>query len=123
MDQDWKDGKANDALYRSNVAASQTAGASSAQGTGQFVDLKPAPAPQTESLGEAAARAKATKTAPVKGKDAPKKAVKVMGEFSKGGKVKKTAIYKLHKNERVLNPKQTKKAEKMSALKSVLSGK
>lgn len=84
------------------------------------MDLKPTtPAPQTESLGEAAARNKSAKAT----KNAPKKAVKVMGEFSKGGKVKKTAVYKLHKNERVLNPKQTKKAEKMSALKSVLSGK
>lgn len=32
-----------------------------------------------------------------------------MGSFKKGGKVKKTGTYKLHKGERVLNVKQTKK--------------
>src|SRR5579859_7800231 len=35
-----------------------------------------------------------------------------MGSYKKGGKVKKTGAYKLHKGERVLNPKQTKKFEK-----------
>lgn len=31
-----------------------------------------------------------------------------MGGFKKGGKVKKTGLYKLHQGERVLNKKQTK---------------
>ena len=34
---------------------------------------------------------------------------KVQGSFKKGGKVKKTGIYRLHKNERVLTTKQTKR--------------
>jgi len=45
---------------------------------------------------------------------------RIAGSYKKGGKVKRTAVYKLHKGERVLNPKQTKKAEKgglMAALK------
>lgn len=33
---------------------------------------------------------------------------KVQGSYKKGGKVKKTGIYKLHKGERVLNKKQSK---------------
>lgn len=73
--------------------------------------------PSGPSVAEAAAQNKQNKASkPVK------KAVKVMGEFSKGGKVKKTGIYKLHANERVLNPSQTKKAEKSPAMKDVLSG-
>ena len=34
---------------------------------------------------------------------------KPLGSFKKGGKVKKTGVYNLHKGERVLNVKQTKK--------------
>src|SRR5689334_18835515 len=34
---------------------------------------------------------------------------KPLGSYKKGGKVKKTGLYKLHKGERVLNAKQTKK--------------
>ncbi len=33
---------------------------------------------------------------------------KPLGSFKKGGKVKKTGMYKLHKGERVMNSKQTK---------------
>jgi|SRR5579871_4931299 len=48
---------------------------------------------------------------------------KPLGSFKKGGKIKKTGIYKLHKNERVLNAKQTKKAEAgKSPLMKSLSG-
>lgn len=34
---------------------------------------------------------------------------RLIGGFKKGGKVKKTGAYKLHKGERVLNKKQSKK--------------
>jgi hypothetical protein len=47
------------------------------------------------------------------------KDAKPLGSFKKGGKVKKTGIYKLHAKERVLNAKQAKKVsspKKMSAL-------
>lgn len=33
----------------------------------------------------------------------------VLGSYKKGGKVKKTGLYKLHKGERVLTKKQAKK--------------
>lgn len=110
---------AADNAYAANSAPKQGSADTVSKGTGQMLDLKPATKPQAQgpSLGEAAAKAKADKAT------SGKKAVKVMGEFSKGGKVKKTGVYKLHAKERVLNPKQTKKAEKSSALKSVLSGK
>lgn len=36
-----------------------------------------------------------------------------LGSFKKGGKVKKTGVYKLHAKERVLNAKQTAKMEMM----------
>lgn len=121
QDQTYQTGKtAADNAYKASTAVKPQAGSTQAQGTGQFVDLKPpTDAPkQSPSLGDVAAKAKKDKAA------APaKKAVKVMGEFSKGGSVKKTGIYKVHKGERVLNPKQTKKAEKSSAMKQVLSGK
>jgi hypothetical protein len=42
---------------------------------------------------------------------------KVIGSFKKGGKVKKTGLYKLHKGEEVL-PKK-----KASAMRDILSGK
>ena len=119
-DQTYQTGKTAAAgIYNANNQPQQ-GGSTQAQGTGQMVDVtKDAkPTPQGPSLGEAAAKAKADKT-----KNPPKKAVKVVGEFSKGGKVKKTGVYKLHAKERVLNPTQTKKAEKSSAMKSVLSGK
>jgi hypothetical protein len=35
----------------------------------------------------------------------------LIGSFKKGGKVKKTGIYKLHKGERVLNKEQVQMAE------------
>lgn len=44
----------------------------------------------------------------------------ILGQFKKGGKVKKTGNYKLHKGERVLNPKQTKKAEKGGLLRALM---
>jgi hypothetical protein len=47
---------------------------------------------------------------------------KPLGSFKKGGKVKKTGIYKLHKGEKVLNAKQTKKAAKKGGMKAILSG-
>jgi hypothetical protein len=34
-----------------------------------------------------------------------------LGSYKKGGKVRKTGVYKLHAKERVLNSKQTKKLE------------
>lgn len=43
--------------------------------------------------------------------DITEKYRKLRGSFKKGGKVKKTGAYKLHKGERVLNPTQTKKFE------------
>lgn len=46
---------------------------------------------------------------------------KVQGSYKKGGKVKKTGIYRLHKGERVLNRKQTKRVER-KGMKAVLSG-
>lgn len=46
-----------------------------------------------------------------------------MGSYKKGGKVKKTGAYKLHKSERVLTVKQTKKLEKKGGLAAVLGGK
>lgn len=39
--------------------------------------------------------------------------------FKRGGKVKKTAVYKLHKGERVLNPKQTAKAESLGLMSAL----
>ena len=48
---------------------------------------------------------------------------KVEGSYKKGGKVKKTGLYRLHKKERVLNPKQTKKFEAKGGLRSLLGGK
>lgn len=47
---------------------------------------------------------------------------KPLGSFKKGGKVKKTGVYKLHKGERVMNPKQMKRMMKKSGMKAVLSG-
>ena len=41
-----------------------------------------------------------------------KKAIGVLGSLKKGGKVKKTGLYKLHKNEVVLTQKQMKMYEK-----------
>jgi hypothetical protein len=50
-------------------------------------------------------------------------ASKPLGSFKKGGKVKKTGVYKLHVKERVLNAKQSKKVEKaMKELKGVAAG-
>lgn len=45
-----------------------------------------------------------------------------LGSFKKGGKVKKTGTYKLHKGERVLNAKKTKKLAKMGGM-GLLGGK
>lgn len=47
----------------------------------------------------------------------------VGGSFKKGGKVKKTGIYKLHAKERVLNAKQTAKVAKKGGLAAILGGK
>ena len=41
-----------------------------------------------------------------------KQAVSVIGSLKNGGKVKKTGLYKLHKNEVVMTPKQMKMYEK-----------
>lgn len=37
---------------------------------------------------------------------------KPLGSFKKGGRVKKTGLYKLHKGEKVMNAKQTKKMDR-----------
>ena len=42
-------------------------------------------------------------------------------QFKKGGKVKKTGVALVHKNERVLTAKETKKYKKDSAKKRVAS--
>lgn len=47
---------------------------------------------------------------------------KPLGSFKKGGKVKKTGVYKLHKGEQVANPKQTAKMDKMGGMAKMLSG-
>lgn len=119
----------DDSQYQANLSGTQSNSTSVDHGTGKNVQLgKPvASAPAGPSLGEIAAKLKADKAAAKPaagaGKTKTPKAKVVMGEFKKGGKVKKTAIYKLHKNERVLNPAQTKKAEKMSGMKAILAGK
>ena len=43
----------------------------------------------------------------------------ILGQYKKGGKVKKTGVYKLHKAERVLNAKQTKKFDAKGGLKAL----
>ena len=48
---------------------------------------------------------------------------KPLGSFKKGGKVKKTGVYKLHAKEQVMNAKQTAKADKMGGMAAVLAGK
>lgn len=48
---------------------------------------------------------------------------KLLGSFKKGGKVKKTGVYKLHAKEQVMNAKQTAKMKKMGGMAAVLSGK
>lgn len=48
---------------------------------------------------------------------------KPLGSFKKGGKVKKTGVYKLHAKEQVINAKQTAKVAKKGGLAAVLSGK
>lgn len=47
----------------------------------------------------------------------------VLGSFHKGGKVKKTGVYRLKNKERVLSPKQTAKFEKKGGLAAMLGGK
>jgi hypothetical protein len=43
--------------------------------------------------------------------------------YKKGGKVRKTGVAKVHKGERVLTKKQTKKFDKKGGLSKVLGGK
>jgi len=45
--------------------------------------------------------------------------VKPLGSYKKGGKLKRTGIFKGHKGERVLNVKQTAKVEKSGLLKGL----
>lgn len=45
----------------------------------------------------------------------------LLGSFKKGGKVKKTGVYKLHKGERVLNKEQAQAAEDRVNLESPMS--
>lgn len=52
-----------------------------------------------------------------------KRPAQVLGSYKKGGKVKKTGVYKLHAKERVLNAKQTAKMEKKGGMAAVLGGK
>ncbi len=47
---------------------------------------------------------------------------KPLGSFKKGGKVKKTGVYKLHKGEEVANAKQTAKMDKKGGLAKMLAG-
>jgi hypothetical protein len=49
--------------------------------------------------------------------------LKPLGSLKKGGKIKKTGIYKLHAKERVLTASQTAKMEKKGGLSAALSGK
>ena len=44
---------------------------------------------------------------------------KPLGSFKKGGKVKKTGAYKLHKGEVVANPKQSKKIAAKGGMKAL----
>lgn len=47
---------------------------------------------------------------------------KTLGSFKKGGKVKKTGKYKLHKGELVVPVKKLKKMKKMKVMKSAQPG-
>ena len=48
-----------------------------------------------------------------------KEMTKPLGSYKKGGKVKKTGTYKLHKGERVMNVKQTKKIAAKGGMKAL----
>lgn len=48
---------------------------------------------------------------------------KLLGSYKKGGKVKKTGIYKLHAKEQVLNAKTTAKVKAKGGMAAVLAGK
>lgn len=48
---------------------------------------------------------------------------KLLGSYKKGGKVKKTGIYKLHAKEQVLNAKTTAKVKSKGGMAAVLAGK
>ena len=64
---------------------------------------------------------------PVPDKNAPKNTGKfltpqvLLGSFHKGGRVKKTGIYKLKKGEHVLSPEQTKRADERVQLESPMA--
>jgi hypothetical protein len=45
----------------------------------------------------------------------------LIGSFKKGGRVKKTGIYKLHKGEHVLNAEQTKRADERVEMESPMA--
>jgi hypothetical protein len=65
------------------------------------------PAPQDKVTGRPTPKGYKTDLVD-KMKQSDPNAMKPLGSFKKGGKVKKTGIYKLHSKERVLNAKQTK---------------
>jgi len=89
------------AVYGANNSA--TAPKDSAQGTAK-------PAPQDKVTGRPTPKGYKTDLVD-KMKQSDPNAMKPLGSFKKGGKVKKTGIYKLHAKERVLNAKQTKKLD------------
>jgi hypothetical protein len=68
------------------------------------------PAPQDKVTGRPTPKGYKTDLVD-KMKQSDPNAMKPLGSFKKGGKVKKTGIYKLHSKERVLNAKQTKKLD------------
>lgn len=96
--------------------AAKSAGADTVtHGTGSMVDIKPATpvGPQTESLGDAAARMKKEKAA--KAASGTKPAVKTLGSFKEGTDyVPKTGIYQLHEGEKVV-PKEENVSAQSSA--------
>jgi hypothetical protein len=77
------------------------------------------PAPSTVGSGYASNAASAAKSR----NQQTEQAAKQLDSYKKGGKVKKTGPANLHKNERVLTTKQTKKLEKSPRMKKKILGK
>lgn len=73
----------------------------------------PYPGPSQKALPKILSKAKPqAKQLPLQTQKIPKQAQqlpKTLGSFKKGGKVKKTGVYRLHKGERVLSKNQFKK--------------